>query len=86
MPITYNVAFAVYGAIRDENTSAAVDVTQTLQALLNNSGSGVVTINNENMGGDPAPNIVKSFGALVSVGGGPLTAWACNEGQTIDFS
>jgi len=86
MALSYDVAFAVYGALIDENTSGAADVTGTLQNLLNSSGSGVVTINNSNMGVDPAPYYVKSFAALVSVAGGPLQAWACNENQTIDFS
>ena len=37
------------------------------------------------MGGDPDPGKLKYFGALVRVNGRSL-AFACPEGQTIDFS
>jgi len=81
------VLFAVYGALRgggQDNTEAA-DVKDALQTALNNHPNGVVKINNANMGGDPAKGVGKHFGALVDVDGTP-TAFACQEGQTIDFS
>jgi hypothetical protein len=87
--MSLTVRFAVYGALRDgnqDNTEAAV-VTNALQEAINNSPNenGVVTINNETMGGDPARGVQKHFGAIVEVDGRPH-AFACLEGQTIDFS
>ena len=83
------VLFAVYGALRDGNqdkTEAAI-VTGVLQTAIDNSPNGnrVVTINNANMGGDPAPGVQKHVGALVEVDGVPRP-FACLENQTIDFS
>lgn len=87
MPL--RVTFAVYGALRggnQDNTEAAI-VTNALQEAINNSpnGNGVVTINNTNMGGDPARGVEKHFGAIVEVDG-VLRPFACLENQTIDFS
>jgi hypothetical protein len=84
-----NVIFAVYGALRggnQDNTEAAI-VTTALQQRINASpnGNGVVTINNENMGGDPAPRVRKHFAAIVEVDG-VQRPFACEERQTIDFS
>lgn len=81
------VIFAAYGALRDgnqDNTEAAI-VTGTLQQRLDNTPNGVVTINNANMGGDPAVGAEKHFGAIVEVDG-VQRPFACLEGQTIDFS
>ena len=81
------VIFAVYGALRggnQDNTEAAI-VTGALQARIKNTPNGVVRINNVNMGVDPAPGVVKQFGAIVEVDG-VRRAFACQEGQTIDFS
>ena len=81
------VLFAVYGALRggnQDNTEAAI-VTGALQEQINNHPNGVVTINNANMGGDPAPGVQKHFGAIVEVDGVPRP-FACQENQTIDFS
>ena len=81
------VLFASYGALRNggqDNTEARI-VTGRLQQRLNSTPNGVVTINNTNMGGDPAPGVVKHFGAIVEVDGVPRP-FACQEGQTIDFS
>ena len=84
-----NVKFAVYGALRDgnqDNTEAAI-VTTALQQQINASpnGNGVVTINNETMGLDPAPHVRKHFAAIVEVDGTDRP-FACEERQTIDFS
>ena len=83
------VVFAVYGALRgggQDNTEAAI-VTGPLQTALNNSphGNGVVKINNQNMGGDPAKGVQKHFGAVVEIDG-VQRPFACLEGQTIDFT
>ncbi|MGE4279657.1 MAG: hypothetical protein AB7G62_08735 [Magnetospirillum sp.] len=80
------VKFAVYGALvgGDENKSAAVDVSAALQALID-SNQGIVNINNDNMGGDPAYGDVKHFAAIVALGDNDKRYFACQEGQTIDF-
>jgi hypothetical protein len=83
------VKFAVYGALRggnQDNTEAAV-MTQQLQEAINRSpnGNGVVKINNANMGGDPARGVDRHFGAIVEINDVDR-AFACPEGQTIDFS
>ena len=87
MATTFNVLFAVYGALAggDENKTEAAIVTGALQGQLNNNPNGVVTINNSTMGGDPAVGWTKHFGAIVEVNGDALP-FACQEGQTIDFS
>ena len=88
MAQTYVVNFAAYGALAggNENNTQANIVTGALQNLLPPDSSGVVTINNSNMGGDPSPGNTKHFGAIVVVNGGAPQAFACQEGQTIDFS
>jgi hypothetical protein len=81
------VIFAAYGALRgggQDNTEAAI-VTSALQQRLDQSPNGVVRINNATMGGDPAVNVTKHFGAIVEVDG-VQRPFACQEGQTIDFS
>jgi hypothetical protein len=81
------VLFAAYGGLRNgnqDNTEARI-VTGVLQQRLNNTPNGVVTINNTNMGGDPAPGVQKHFGAIVEVDG-VARPFACLENQTIDFS
>jgi hypothetical protein len=83
------VRYAVYGALRNgnqDNTEAKI-VTAALQTAINNSpnGSGVVRIDNKNMGGDPAPGVQKHFGAIVAVNGTDRP-FACLENQTIDFT
>jgi hypothetical protein len=94
---TVKVVFAVYGALADgwfnqqdgssvrRMYSQAGDVRGTLQTLLNGTSNNVVTINNANMGGDPAVGFDKHFGAIVEYKE-QLRAYACQEGQTIDFS
>lgn len=88
MANTYNVQYAVYGALANgnENQTEAAIVTSALQLQLPTNSNGVVTINNSTMGGDPAPGWGKHFGAIVSVNGGAGQPFACQEGQTIDFS
>jgi hypothetical protein len=94
---TVKVVYAVFGALDGNQVARAQDVKKALQTLLNgteqtllNGTNNVVTINNANMGGDPAVGLVKHFGAYVEVGlpGQPGTTinFACQEGQTIDFS
>ncbi len=85
--MSLRATFAVYGALRDGNqdsTEAAV-VTAALQQQFDQHSNGVVTINNETMGVDPAAGVQKHFGALVEVDG-VSTPFACLENQTIDFS
>ena len=79
--------FATYGALRgggQDNTEAVV-VTTALQRQFDEKPNGVVLINNANMGGDPARGVKKHFGAIVDVDG-VRRPFACEEGQTIDFS
>ena len=81
------VQIAIYGALAggNENDSQAVDVTKALQVAIDSpQNQGIVTINNANMGGDPSPNNVKSFGAVVALDG-VAQYFACQENQTIDF-
>ena len=83
---TLTVKFAVYGALcgGDDNMHA-FDATTQLQAALNSSSNkGIVTINNDSMGGDPCRGTTKHFGAVVDLDGVPLY-FACKEGQTVDF-
>lgn len=79
------VVFAVYGALAggNENNDQAIDVAQALQTAINNN-QGIVTINNENMGGDPSKGNKKHFGAIVALDG-VNRYFACEENQTIDF-
>lgn len=79
------VKYAVYGALggANENYSQAVDVTTALQTAIDAS-QGIVTIDNDTMGGDPSVDNLKHFGACVALGGQDRF-FACNEGQTIDF-
>jgi len=86
LPMALIARFAVYGALRDgnqDNTEAAI-VTGALQGRLN-VNNGIVRIDNENMGVDPAVGVQKHFGAIVEVDG-QERPFACQEGQTIDFS
>jgi hypothetical protein len=80
------VVYAVYGALDGNQVPRAQDAKEALQTLLNKTN--VVTINNANMGGDPAVGFVKHFGAYVHVNPptGETLYFACQEGQTIDFS
>jgi hypothetical protein len=79
--------FAVYGCLagNDNDSTKAAIVTSQLQDQFSNHPNGVVTISNANLGGDPAPGVKKHFGAIVEVDG-TQTPFACDEGQTIDFS
>jgi hypothetical protein len=92
---TVKVVYAVFGALDGNQVARAQDVKKALQTLLNQTlpngdSNNVVTINDKNMGGDPAVGLVKHFGAYVEVGRpaqpGTTIYFACQEGQTIDFS
>ena len=79
------VKFAVYGALQgDGGRACAIDVTGRLQEKIT-AGAGIVTINNEAMGTDPAIGIKKHFGAIVTWNGHDYP-FACEEGQTINFN
>lgn len=80
------VTYAVYGALAggNENNTQAVNVTEALQNCIDAS-QGIVTINNENMGGDPSVGNKKHFAALCYTDGQNNVPFACIEGQTIDF-
>jgi hypothetical protein len=84
---TVKVVYAVFGALDGNQVARAQDVKKALQTLLNKTPNNVVTINDKSMGGDPAVGLVKHFGAYVEVGQpGTTIYFACEEGQTIDFS
>ena len=80
------VKVAIYGALcGGQDQMRAMDVTAQLQAALDAAGNnGIVSINNDSMGGDPCRGTTKAFGAVVALNGVPLF-YACLEGQTIDF-
>jgi hypothetical protein len=85
----YQVKFAVYGALHEGNPkdAKAVNATIVLQQLLYRGTT--VTINNETLsqGYDPAPGETKHFGAVVTSNDEKTDHYfACQEGQTIDFS
>lgn len=75
---------AVYGALRAGNPqqTETAYVRDQLQAALNQSPE--VSITNTTLGGDPAPNVVKHFAAVVSVNG-QLQFFAAGENDVIDF-
>jgi hypothetical protein len=79
------VKFAVYGALQNGNPNAphTMDVCKQLQMQLDAS-NGIVAINNATMGGDPLVGTLKHFGAIVTLNGRDY-AFACQEGQSIDF-
>lgn len=57
--MSLRVTSAVYGPLRDggqDNAEASI-VKKALQERLNSTPNGVVTINNRNMGVDPAPGV-----------------------------
>lgn len=83
----FQVLGAAYGALAngDANLPKGIDATGTLQALLPDNSDGIVLIDNDTMGGDPAYGFRKHFGAVVVVHG-QSRAFACQEGQTINFS
>ena len=80
------VIYAVYGALPGGvlSDAQALDVSGILQNLLNET-NGPVVCNNNSFGGDPAPGNTKHFAAMVRRGGANFF-FACQEGQTIDFS
>jgi len=86
MSTTLNVKFATYGALAEGSptgTQAAI-VTDALQAAID-AHSGIVQIDNTTMNGDPAFGSTKHFGAVV-IRNGIERAFACQEGQTINFN
>ncbi len=81
------VVFAVYGAINRTGDCKAGNVTEILQKLLNKTPDGIVKINNTNMSYPDieAAGVEKHFAAIVKYDGA-TRAYACQEGQTINFS
>jgi hypothetical protein len=81
-----SVKFAVYGALPGGSPvdAQAFDVGARLQDLLNLHQDGRVAIDNDSFG-DPSVGNTKHFAAIVSRGGSDLH-FACQEGQTIDFT
>jgi hypothetical protein len=79
------VKFAVYGALpgNDPSEAQAFDVTAVVQAMVDQSGGGRVPCNNASFG-DPSVGNTKHFAAIVNRGGADL-AFACREGQIINF-
>ena len=87
--MSLTVKFASYGALPGNDAASskaalANNVANILQYQINNKG-GVVPINNDTMGGDPAHKHTKHFGAAVDRNG-IVYYFACQEGQTIDFN
>jgi hypothetical protein len=84
--MTFKVVSASYGALAhgEANQTKAKEVTAILQDQFAINPDGIVTINNESMGGDPAVGFTKHFGAIVEVNGKRLP-FACQENQTINF-
>jgi hypothetical protein len=82
------VLFAAYGGLKDGNPdqALALDATDALQTAINNTAGEVVKIDNGTMGRDPAHLVPKQFGAIVQMVNGERRAFACLEGQTIDFT
>jgi hypothetical protein len=87
MADSMEVVFAVYGAVDREGDCRAGDVTGILQQLLNKTPNAIVTINNANMSYPDIKTVglEKHFAALVKYKG-ETRSYACQEGQTIDFS
>ena len=85
---TVKVVHAIYGALRANGRCNALDVTAAVQKLADKNPNSV-TINNESMGGDPSPGLVKHFAAYIAITGGfyngQAGTFACQEGQTLDF-
>lgn len=80
------VKFASYGALANgssQSTEANI-VNDALQKAIDTT-SGVVKIDNTTMNGDPAFKVKKHFGAVVNRDGIDR-AFACEEGQTVDFN
>ena len=89
----FNVTYAVYGALPalpvgvltppggNPEQARAFNVTAQLSSILNAPGATGVVVCDNNLSGDPLPNIKKHFGALVN-----NRYFACQEGQTIDFN
>lgn len=84
--VNVQVKFAVYGGLRDGNQdqTEAADVGNQLQVAFDNNPGAIVAINNDTFNVDPAPNVVKHFGAIVTVDGTDYY-FACQEGQTVNF-
>jgi hypothetical protein len=78
------VKFAVWGALDggDRAKSSCADVSQILQAAINSNA--MVVLNNDTFHVDPAPGNLKHFAAVVNREGRDF-AFACAEGQTINF-
>jgi hypothetical protein len=92
MSNTYVVRFAIWGASNPTslNQSAVLDVTSTLQTILN-TGTTIITPSNgvaapdQIFTPDPAVGAAKAFGALIAVNGVDQY-YACAENDTIDIS
>jgi hypothetical protein len=82
------VIFAVYGGLRDgkSDKAEAEDRKDALQEAINKAATEVVKIDNHSLGPDPARKVKKQFGALVKKLDGKTYAFACMEGETIDFT
>jgi hypothetical protein len=80
------VKSAVYGAFNHDtpDPSHVIDARAALQAALDQSTDGKVTINNNTMRHDPSFGVLKHFTAVVS-DGATDHCYACGEGETIDF-
>jgi hypothetical protein len=78
------VKFAVYGALPggDRSNAKTIVAKGFLQGLLNKNP--IVVCNNETFQNDPASGNLKHFAAMVHRGGRDF-AFACAEGQTINF-
>jgi hypothetical protein len=73
------VIAAVYGT-----TTNGSDVTEIVQKRLD-TGNDDVLIDNDDMGGDPDPGVVKQFGILYSLPDGSICARCAVEGDKLEL-
>ena len=77
--MTIKIKSAAYGT-----TKAGNDVTDIVQALVNN-GNDDIPINNGTLGPDPDVGAKKQFGIVYTLANGTTLARAATEGDTLDL-
>lgn len=85
VPVPSNPSFTVVRAMYGTGNNG-YDVTSICQWLLNNGGTAI-PVSNATFGGDPDPNVKKSFATVyTAVGGGAQQFRAGAEGSTLNLS
>ncbi|MFC7520004.1 hypothetical protein ACFQS6_06895 [Xanthomonas populi] len=85
VPVPCRPSFTVVRAIYGTGNNG-YDVTATCQWLVNNGGTAI-PVSNATFGGDPDPNVKKSFAIVyTAVGGGAQQLRAGAEGSTLTLS